>query len=170
MGGRPTQPIKNPREHLLAQTRAIVEGIQEPSKQNKITYRVSGGPPTRRLERTLEISGTGAVSVRHLDQLVATRAREVKSTLAPERITELLRLLLESRLLENVATGGGFLPDSVIGAITISDGVSAITYYFLADEQKRRLKRIELDPSVSRFTSVLEALSEEIIRQEGQVG
>jgi hypothetical protein len=166
MDSRPTQQIKNPREHLLAQTRAIVEGTEEPSKQNKITYLVSGGPPTRRIEHALEISGTGAVSVRHLDQLGAARVREVKSSLGRDRITQVFRLLLESRLLENVNTGGGFLPDSVIGAITVRDGMSAITYYFLADEQKRRFKGIELNPSVSRFTSVLEALSEEIMRRK----
>ena len=163
MDSKPTQPTKNPRKHLLAQARAIVEGTGKASRQHKIIYRISGGPPTRRLEHTLEISGTGAVSVRHLDELGHARARELKSTLPPNRVTELFRVLLESRLLENVDQAGGFLPDSVIGSITISDPMSAVTYYFLADEEKRRLKGIELNPSVLTFSNVLEALSNEIM-------
>jgi len=163
MDSRPTQSIKNSREHLLTLTRAIVEGTEKLGKRHKITYRVSGGPPTRRLEHTLEISGTGAVSVRHLDQLMPPPAHKLKSMLAPETVKEVFRTLLDSRLLENVDTGGGFLPDSVIGSITISDSMGEITYYFLADEQKRRRKGIELTPSISRFSNVLEKLSEEII-------
>jgi hypothetical protein len=164
MDSRPTQPIKNSREHLLTLTRAIVEGTEKLRKQHKIIYRVSGGPPTKRLEHTLELSGTGAVNVRHLDQFMSTPTRKLKSTLAPDRVKEVFRTLLDSRLLENVDTGGGFLPDSVIGSITISDGMGAITYYFLADEQKRRRKGIELNPSISRFSNVLVKLSEEIMR------
>src|SRR5262249_41701772 len=107
MNSKPAQPIKHPREHLLTLTRAIVGGTEKLGKQHRITYRVSGGPPTKRLEHTLEISGMGAVNVRHLDQLVPESARKLKSTLAPDRVKEVFRILLESRLLENVDTGGG---------------------------------------------------------------
>jgi hypothetical protein len=164
MDHRPTQLTKNPREHLLARTRAIVQRAEKPSKQYKIMYCVAGGPPSRRLEHTLQITGDGTVSLRHVDELAQARPRELKSTLTPERVTELFRDLLESRLLENVDTGGGaFLPDSIIGAITISDGMGTITYHFLADERRRRLKGIDLNPSVAKFSTVLQALSDTIM-------
>lgn len=163
MASRPTQPTKNPREHLLARTRAIVQRTEKPTKQYKITYCVAGGPPSRRLEHTFEIRGDGTVTVRHVDELAQARPRELKSALPPDRVTEVFRDLLESRLLENVDTGGAFLPDSIIGAITISDGMGTITYHFLADEQKRRLKGIDLNPSVAKFSAALQALSDTIL-------
>jgi hypothetical protein len=162
MDSRPAQPTKNPRAHLLARTRAIVEGSAKPRRQDSISYRVSGGPATKRLEHLMEISGGGSVTIRHLDELAGTRQQTVKSSLSSERVAEVFRVLLESRLLENEDTGGGFLPDSTVGAIIIGDGIVSITYYFLADEQRRRALGIDHNPSVSRFSSVLRALSDEI--------
>ncbi len=165
MDSKPSQPTKDPRRHLVARAIAIAEGAQKPNKEFKITYRISGGPPKKRLDRTLEISGKGSITLRHFDELTARRVRESKSTMSIDRIKEVFRYLVESRLLENVDTGGGFLPDSVIGAITISDGLSAITYHFLGDEQQRRLRGVELNPSVASFSSLLESLSEELNRR-----
>lgn len=168
MESKPAQPSKDPRAHLLARTRAIVEGTMRPGHRDTISYRVSGGPPTRRLENVMEISGGGSVKIRRVDELASSRAQTFKSSVSPDRVVEVFRVLLESRLLENVDTGGGFLPDSTVGAIVVSDGILSITYYFLADEQRRRVQGIELNPSVSKFSSALEALGDEIMHRKSK--
>src|SRR5215217_1665370 len=116
---KPTQPPVDPREHLQTRMRMIVEGAEKPKKEHKITYRVTGGPPTRRVENILEISGTGSVTYHMFDELKERRVETYKLSLSTERVGEIFRELLESRLLVDVDTGGGFLPDSLVGSITV---------------------------------------------------
>jgi hypothetical protein len=164
---KPTQPPIDPREHLLTLIRTIVEGAEKPKKEHKITYRVTGGPPTRRVENILEISGTGSVTYRTFDELRERRVETYKLTLSSERVNEIFRELLESRLLEYVDTGGGLLPDSLVGSITVEDGTSEIVYYFLADEGQRHDQGLELPPPLASVHRMLRQLADRITLEEG---
>jgi hypothetical protein len=167
---KPTQPLVDARGHLLTCIKAIVEGAEKSKKEHQITYRVAGGPPTRRLAYTLEISGTGSVTCHIVDQLKEHRMRTFKSSFSADKVIQIFQELLESRLLENVDTGGGFLPDSLVGSITVEDGISRITYYFLADEQQRRNQGFELNPSLAKMYGLLEQLTIQVMRKEGMEG
>jgi hypothetical protein len=164
---KPTQPPIDPREHLRTRIRTIVDGAEKPTKEHKITHRVTGGPPTRRVENILEISGTGSVIYRTYDELKERRVETYRLTLSSERVSEIFRELLESRLLEYVDTGGGFLPDSLVGSITVEDGISRMTYYFLADEGQRHDQGLELPSPLASVHRVLRQLADRITHEEG---
>jgi hypothetical protein len=165
MATMPTLSPPDPRGQLLTAIKAVVERGQEPKEQLAITYRVSGGPPTRRLQFVLEVRGTGAVTAQTTDELEGARSRAVTSRLARDRVSALLQEILNARLLENIDTGGGFLPDSIVGSITVADGPARITYYYLADEEQQRNQDRALNPSVARVGSILEQLRIEVIAQ-----
>jgi hypothetical protein len=164
---QPTQPPRDPRGHLLSTIRAIVDRAEEPQQRHRIIYRVSGGPPTRRLEYALEVQGSGSVTLHLVDELRGHRTRTVESKLSSAAVMDIFRALMDARLLENVDTGGGFLPDSLIGSITVEDGASRITFHFLADEQQRRNQGRELNPSLARMHTVLEQLTNQMMRKRG---
>ena len=171
MQSKPKQPTKPPsdsRSHLLATINAIVDGKEKPTKENKIIYRVSGGPPTRRLEQTLEIHGTGSITCYLMDKLHGQRKRRFKHKFPPDKVIDIFRELLASRLLENIDTDKGFLPDSIIGSITIEHGISRITYYFLADEQQRQNQGKSMSPSMARMNVILQELYNQVLDLKNQ--
>jgi hypothetical protein len=173
MQSKPTQPTQPPpsdsRKHLLASINAIVDRKEKPKKEYKIIYRISGGPPTRRLEQTLEIQGTGSITCYLMDKLKGQhRMQRFKQKLPPNKVIEIFQELLESQLLENVDSGGGFLPDSIIGSITIEHGISRITYYFLADEEQRENQGKSINPSLARMNAILQGLYNQVLGLKNQ--
>jgi hypothetical protein len=166
---QPTQPPSDSRKHLLASINAIVDGKEKPRKEHKIIYRISGGPPTRRLEQILEIQGTGSINCYLMDQLKGQkRMQRFKQKLAPDKVIGIFKELLESRLLENIETDKGFLPDSIIGSITIEHGISRITYYFLADEQQQQNQGKSINPSLARMNAILQELYNQVLGLKNQ--
>jgi len=162
MPSQPQQPNAGPRLSLLRAAKALAEGSEKPSEQHRLVYQISGGPPGKRLEQTLEISGSGTVSIETKDQLLRDDARRAETKVPRRRIKSLFQELVDSRLFENLDTGGSFLPDSMIGSIRFEDGTQKLSYYFLADEQQRQQQRKDLNPSLQRMTSVLDAMVREL--------
>ena len=158
MPSQPQQPKVGPRLSLLQAVTELAEGSQKPTARHRLVYQVSGGPPGKRLEQTLEISGTGAVSLKTRDQLVRKAERRARAKVPRQQIQNVFRELVDSRLFENLDTGGGFMPDSMIGSIRFEDGTQKVSYYFLADEEQRQQQRKGLNPSLQRMTSVLDAM------------
>ncbi len=135
MSAEPTRPFQNAREVLKTHVARIVEGIAGQPEKTAVTYRVSGGPPGKRLLTTLN---------------------EVKS---------LFRQVEDSGLLEQVDTGKGFLPDSVIGSIIIESPDARVAYHFLAEEHQQKSQQKEPTPPVQRLKATLENLSEKVRKQ-----
>lgn len=162
MHSKPSQHPFDSRRHLLTNIKLIVEGKDRPSKDHKILYKISGGPPRRRLEYLLEIRGTGSVTCHILDELRGQRRRTFKHRLSEDEVRELFREMIESRLLENISPGSRFLPDSLVGSISIEYGQPKITYYFLADEQQRHDQGLELNPSLAKMDSIFQGLISQI--------
>jgi hypothetical protein len=157
MPSQPQQPISDRRLVLLKTAQSLSEGKEKPAARHRLIYRISGGPPGKRFEQKLEIDGSGDVTLETKDGLSDERVRRAKQKIARQEIASLFTELVNSRLLENVDTGGGFLPDSMIGTITFDDGTRQVSYYFLADEQQRRQQGKDLNPSLQKMTAGLEA-------------
>jgi hypothetical protein len=162
MPSQPQRPGEGPRLLLLEAAKALAEGKQKPTSRHRFVYQISGGPPGKRLERTLEVSGSGTVTLRSKDELLDNEMHRAEMKVPRKQIENLFRELVDSRLFENVDTGGGFAPDSTIGIIRFDDGTREFSYYFLADEHERQQQRKDLNPSLQRMTSILEAMVQEL--------
>lgn len=100
----------------------------------KITYRVSGGMPRERVEEEVELSGDGAVRLMTRDVRRAVPAQEVSTSLDDAVAADLLKRL--GGTLDNLVSRSEarFLPDSLVGTVTVEVGGDAATLYFQADE------------------------------------
>ena len=159
MPSQPTRPGDGARLLMLERARELAEG--RATARPRLVYQVSGGPPGKRLERTLEVSPSGGLTLRTHDESAGPPTR-VTAKLSRRQVEDLFRQLVDSRLFENVDGGRGFLPDSMIGSIRLEDGTHQFTYFFLADEQQRRQQQKDLNPSLQTMTSVLEAMVQEV--------
>jgi hypothetical protein len=164
MSSQPTRPFQDPREVLTAHLASVAAGVASQLKETALTYRVSGGPPGKRLSTELRVSGMGDVTYQQSDELRGQRAIRAKTTLPTEEVRALFRQVRESSLLEHQDTGAGFLPDSVIGSISIESRDARITYYFLAEEHQQQSQGKEPPPSIRRLKPLLDALCERVRR------
>jgi hypothetical protein len=162
MSTEPTRPFQDPREVLKTQVASVAEGTASQLEQTGLTYRITGGPPGKRLLVTLCVSGTGVMSYEHSDEMQGKRSTRAEGTLSEDEVKSLFRQVQESGLLEQLDAGKGFLPDSTIGSITIASADARITYHFLAEEHQQKSQRIEPTPPIRRLRPVLENLAEEM--------
>ena len=158
MPSRPQQPSAATRLPLLDAARSLAEGREQPAARHRLVYQIVGGPPGKRFERTLVIAGDGSTRFEVRDDMAVEAGRRVDATLPRERVQELFRDLVDSRLFENVEAGGGFVPDSMVGIITFDDGTRAFSYYFPtdADTARRAEQSRQLNPSLQRMIAALE--------------
>lgn len=167
MSTEPTRPFQQPREILKTHVASIVEGTASQPEKTVLTYRISGGPPGKRLLTTLRVSGAGVAIHEHSDEILGKRSKRAKTTLSENEVKALFRQIQGSNLLEQLDTGTGLLPDSIIGSIIIESADAQVAYHFLAEEHQQKSQRKEPTPPVQRLRTVLENLSEKVQRQSG---
>lgn len=158
MSSQPDRPFHDPREELKTRFAAIVQGSEPPTAADRIVYRVAGGPPGKRLESMVQVTGTGKLSAAHMDELAGIPRREATAKLPSSEVSRLLGSVVGSGILDETATGGPFLPDSVIASISVETGRSSVTHHYLADERHRTSQGKELRGPLQTLHPVLDEL------------
>lgn len=127
----------------------------------KITYREAGGMPSEATELTVQLTGASTDNLRierHLPNAVSP------PTISMDR-EEIHRLFRQIRLGINSLVArpqARFLPDSVVGSITIEVGGETETFFFLADEKQRTLQNKPISPEI---TSAIRSLNSIALRR-----
>src|SRR5437773_12073933 len=134
MSTEPRTPFQDPREILKTHVASIVQGTASQLEKTALTYRISGGPPGKRLLTTLRVSGDDVAIREHSDEIQGKRSTRAKTTLSENEVKSLFQQVQGSGLLEQLDTGTGFLPDSVVGSIIIESAGARVAYHFLAEE------------------------------------
>jgi hypothetical protein len=117
----------------------------------QVTYRVSGGMPAEgRAGQELRVSGEGASTARSLTGGSGSRAPQEASTrLRPQEVGPLFAQLAQGLDSLTPRSQARFVPDSVVGSITVEvDGVEE-TRYFLADAEERVSQGAPLEPAAT---------------------
>jgi len=101
-----------------------------------IVFRICGGAPGQRVERTVALAGSGAVRARIRDDWSHDDEGDGRADLDRETLLEAARLV--GRGLEELipAAEARFVPDSVIGSVTVGIGEESETYFFDASEDE----------------------------------
>ena len=137
MSSQPTKPFQDARELLKAHLASAGPGPGIQVANIVLTYRVSGGPPGKRLSLMVLMSSRGEVTYEHHDELHGQKPIRLKMTLPADETTSLLRQVEQSGILDVREAGAGFLPDSVIASIRIESDGAQVTYNFLAEEHQQ---------------------------------
>lgn len=139
---------------------------QRLTKQVKLIYQVSGGMPSERLEEEVQILGNGETSVKFRDQLRVPRTQEAHTKLSSDETREILH---------QIETGIGslvprsearFLPDSVVGSITIDVEGEEETFYFLVDEEQREAQEKPISSEMTMAIQRMSRISQQLLTQE----
>jgi hypothetical protein len=102
----------------------------------RVVYRVSRGEPGERIDEEIRLSGADSASLRARDELRPSAAAEVAERLEAEEATSMYRETASALDAMVPRSEARFVPDSVVGMLTIGVGGEEETLYFLADEEQ----------------------------------
>jgi len=133
--------------------------------QIHFSYRAEGGIPSQRLEESFTLSGSGQALVMYREVVRSIRRREVELRLVDDEVEELFRLVSAGAGSLSTIEEAEFIPDSVVGTLTIGVEDARTTLFFLALERDRidQDKPIapEMNEALKRFREItLQALRE----------
>jgi hypothetical protein len=126
----------------------------------KVTLRIAGGMPDERIEEEVQVSGTGRVSFKASDMLKKSAPAGASGTLDADELRELLaEVAAGAEGTEGLCTRAQarFLPDSVIGRLTVEAGGQKTDLFFLSDEGERKAQKKVLSPRAAAVIGRLRA-------------
>lgn len=128
----------------------------------KVIYRISGGMPSQHVEEEFRLSGSGKAKVMERDVLRSIPAQEFTGEIDRAETGKLFQAIvpcLDSLVPRSEAH---FLPDSIVGSITIQVGGEEATLYFLVDEEERMSQNKPIAPqmteTIQHFTEIFKRL------------
>ena len=125
-------------------------GEEELPENMRVVYQVSGGMPHERLEHQFTLTGGGRSDVRRADELSARAPEEAYADLDPVEARDLLEQIGVSLDELVPRSEARFLPDSLVGSITIEVDGEAAEFFFLADEDQRVAAEADRLPAEER--------------------
>ena len=153
------------RKELMSKVQAIAKGEVKPDRKVKIIHKITGGVPGQRYNWKVEIFGDGEVNYTIKDEMEGKD--EKYSTVLNERsIKNLFNEIRSAGLLDLKEVGGGFLPDSLVGSITIEIDGKATNYFYLADPEQRRAQQKILRQAVATVDRNLRRVAELTIKRD----
>jgi hypothetical protein len=145
------------RKELLSKLEAVIKANTTLDKRIKIIHRISGGPVTQRFESKIEIFGNGDINFSFKKEGI----EEQHSTKINERsVKNLLKNIQSSGLLKLKEEGGGFLPDSIVGLITLEVDGKETNYVYLADPEQRREQKKMVNQAIALIEKDLKRVTE----------
>lgn len=134
-----------------------------------VTFRVSGGMPgEEHVTEELAIAGTKRARAR-ADRTTAPSA-EASASLDDAEVRELFRELSESAGELLPRDQARFVPDSLVGSITVEVEGRTATLYFLADEEERAAQGRRISRTAAEALDRFSQVERRILRQRGGGG
>ena len=130
-----------------------IEGI-------KVIYRMSGGAHGEFVNEEVTLSGTNDVRLEMRDEAKPQPMQEFSTQIDRNNIQSLFRNI-EGGINSLVPSDkAGFLPDSLVGSITLEvDGIKSNTYYFLVDEDDRLSQGKPVSPQITEAVRGIQEIS-----------
>jgi len=161
IGGDPEmgdEPDMKQRREVRRVIHDVARAKREPSGKDRIVHVVSGGAPGERFESRLEVRGNGSVDLHLLDEPAGIDERAT-TALDTQDLQHLYGELEASQILVMEEAGRRFLPDSLVGTITIEVGGKETTFYYLADEEERRDQASPMRPQIASVKAALDRIA-----------
>jgi hypothetical protein len=132
-----------------------------------VTYRVTGGAPGEQLvDEEIHLSGPGPVKARLRTSTLAMR--ESSENLAAPDMTGLLLQIGEGAGELIPQSQARFIPDSIVGQISVKIDGQEASFFFLADEEQAKQQGKALPPKAAGLVGNLMRLHKRILHMEEQ--
>ena len=125
-----------------------------------IVYRLNGGAPGKQVNESVLLTSDGKVRVLVSDELGRKLEGDAGDNLGREAFLELARTV-ESGINDLIPEPEArFIPDSLVGSVSIGIGDEVETYYFDADEEAAAHQGSEMPSGVRSITTSFDSIEE----------
>jgi hypothetical protein len=130
----------------------------------KVIYQIQGGMPSERIEEEFRLSGNGNAKVMVRDMLRSIPTQEVSVELDRDEAYSLFQKIVPGLDSLVPRSEAHFLPDSLVGSITIQIDTEETTLYFLADEEERMSQDKPITPQMAEVIQGFTEISKRLIK------
>jgi len=132
--------------------------LSDDFKNTRIIYRVKGGAPSERIEKEVVVNADGKVeTIINEDQLKVLSNGKKSITIKDTEVKNLFKEV--TNFIDQLAADDSkFLPDSMIGSLSIQIEDKRTTIgYFLEEEEERKVQNKFVGPNLSNVIDKLES-------------
>ena len=146
----------------------VIRKLRERTARGELTginviYRVNGGSPAEQeVDEEIQLSGLGEVKARV--RTPAATLRESSETMPIPQLTELLRQISEGAGDLIPRSEARFIPDSVIGQVSVTIDGQEVSLFFLADQGQAKQHGKVLSPRGAAAVDSLARLHKRILQ------
>lgn len=134
-------PLTRREEETLERFRSRIAATAALGDDIRITRRISGGAPGTRLVRETVLNGAGRTQVRHLDELSPVAGEKKAELTIDERSAREVLQALADHFGELIPRAEArFVPDSLVGSVTIEVGGESVTMFYDAGAEEEAEK------------------------------
>lgn len=130
-------------------------------------YRSEGGIPSQRFEEGFKLSGSGDAWVMHHEVVRSIPRREAELKLDDNETEELFRLITAGARSLLPMEDAGFIPDSVVGTLTMEVEDAKTILFFLALERDRLDQDQMIAPEMIEALERLREITRQALREIG---
>lgn len=131
-----------------------------------LIFRISGGLPHQRYFEECTLSGTGTITITHEDILHAIPKLSLTSQLAKNEVLALLQDLHSALIDLPYPQEIRFLPDSVIGSLTIQLDDSSLLVYFSVDSHLQPIEDASFPASMKELIIKIRTIEQALLQRE----
>lgn len=168
-GGKKEHMSKLSESEIVRKFRECVDR-RTPTEDIKVIYRIAGGMPSQRVEEEFRLSGSGKAKVKARDVLRSIPPQEVSEELDQAETRDLFQKIGSSLDSLVPRSEAHFLPDSVVGSITVEVDGEEATLYFLADEEERLAQDKPISPKFTEAIQQIRKNSQRLLKKEREGG
>ena len=135
-----------------------------------IVYRVQGGTHGERLDESVVLNAAGSVRVKVSDGLGRKRAGDARDELDREAVLELARTIVAGIDDLIPRSEARFVPDALVGTVSIGIGDEVEIYHFDADEDALVHRRSAMPSGVRSIVDSFDSLERRFLNSAGGGG
>ena len=147
---------------LEEQIREMVEQEQDNYDQFTLELRIAGGIPEQAFNLDFRISGTGKVTTRLQDHLTEGYFEQETEEISHDLPRRLLERIIESDILRIPYENPLFVPDTLVGRLSIRYGELAYSILFPADEEQAKTNNLTISPQLQHLLTYVYELGKDI--------
>lgn len=150
-------------ESLQESLASAVAKAGDERKKISVSLKIAGGLPSQAYRLDFQVSGEGAARSEMDCQMSGRKAKRETGTLNDAEFGKFLKKVVESGVLSIPQELPRFLPDTLVGVLEISDGVSVYRTYFAADPEQAKEQNQSLRPELEKTINEIYGMAAKVM-------
>jgi hypothetical protein len=139
--GKKSEPTLSPIQmNLLEDSLRVARRDADKAAGFRVSLHIGGGVPGQKYTFHYDATGDGDVLSEMRCELSHRKVDEKRTRQSKEKFSGLLDRIYKSNLLQLPGEPPGFLPDTIVGHLEISDGENAYRTYFAVDPEQAKVQ------------------------------